>query len=63
MMHDIMIILVMTFPMFLFMIYPGIWLSNYVSENYKVNESQKRTIMVVTTFIGALILSSLLYYV
>ncbi len=62
-MHDIMIILVMTFPMFLFMIYPGIWLSNYVDENYKISEKQKRTIMVSTTFLSALTLSSLLYWV
>ncbi|NPA59232.1 MAG: hypothetical protein GXO30_02030 [Epsilonproteobacteria bacterium] len=62
-MHDIMIILVMTFPMFLFMIYPGIWLSNYVDENYKISEKQKRTIMVSATFLSALTLSSLLYWV
>jgi len=62
-MHDIIIILVMTFPMFLFMIYPGIWVSNYVDEKYEISESQKRTIMVSVTFFSALTLSSLLYWV
>ena len=62
-MHDIIIILVMTFPMFLFMIYPGILVSNYVDKKYKISESQKRTIMVSVTFFSALALSSLLYWV
>ena len=62
-MHDIIIILVMTFPMFLFMIYPGILLSNYIDNKYDISESQKRAIMVSTTFISAFTLSCLLYWV
>ncbi len=61
--HDIMIILVMTFPMFIFTIYPGIWLSDYLQEHHSIKESQKRSVMIVITFLGALLLSSLLYYV
>ena len=61
--HDVMIILVMTFPMFIFTIYPGIWLSDYLEEHHEIKESQKRSVMVSITFLGALILSSLLYYV
>lgn len=61
--HDILIILVMTFPMFIFTIYPGIWLSDYLEEHYRIKELQKRTVMVVITFLSALLLSSLLYYV
>jgi len=61
--HDIMIILVMTFPMFLFTIYPGIWLSDYLEQHHNIKESQKRFVMVSVTFLGALLLSSLLYYV
>jgi len=61
--HDIMIILVMTFPMFIFTIYPGIWLSDYLEEHYSIKESQKRAVMIAITFLGALLLSSLLYYV
>ncbi len=60
--HDILMILVFTFPMFLFTIYPGIVVSNYLSDNYNIAESQKRAVMVGVTFLGALILSSLLYF-
>jgi hypothetical protein len=61
--HDIVIILVLTFPMFLFTIYPGIVLSNYLEDKNLVSESQKRAVMVTVTFLGALILSTLLYYI
>ncbi|WP_457749430.1 hypothetical protein [Sulfurimonas sp.] len=61
--HDVMIILVMTFPMFLFTIYPGIWLSDYLAKHHEIKESQKRSVMVTVTFLSALLLSSLLYYV
>jgi hypothetical protein len=60
--HDIMIILVMTFPMFIFTVYPGIILSNYLEKKYSITESTKRTVMVSVTFLFALILSTLLYY-
>jgi len=62
-MHDIIIILVLTFPMFIFTVYPGIWLSDYAEAHYNINESKKRTIMVSVTFLGALLLSSLLYWI
>jgi hypothetical protein len=61
--HDIVIILVMTFPMYLFSIYPGIKASEYIDEKYSINESQKRGIMVGVTFLFALTLSTLLYYI
>jgi len=61
--HDILIILVLTFPMFIFTIYPGIVLSNYLDENYNISQTQKRAVMVSVTFLGALLLSVLLYYV
>ena len=60
--HDVMIILVMTFPMFIFTIYPGIWLSDYLEKHYAIEEPKKRFVMVSITFLGALILSSVLYY-
>ena len=61
--HDILMILVFTFPMFLFTIYPGIVLSDYLDKKYIITEAQKRTVMVSITFLGALVLSSLLYFV
>jgi hypothetical protein len=60
--HDIMIILVLTFPMFLFSIYPGIVVSDFLEKKYGIEESKKRTVMVAVTFLFALTLSSLLYY-
>ena len=61
--HDIVIILVMTFPMFLFSIYPGIVVSNFLEKKYGIEESKKRAVMVAVTFGFALTLSVLLYYV
>jgi hypothetical protein len=61
--HDLVIILVMTFPMFLFSIYPGIKASEYLQEKYNIDEAKKRTIMVSVTFLFALTLSSLLFYI
>jgi len=60
--HDIMMVLVMTFPMFLFSIYPGIVVSNFLEKRYGIEESKKRAVMVSVTFLFALTLSLLLYY-
>ncbi len=61
--QDIVIILVMTFPMFLFSIYPGIKVSEYLEKKYNIDESKKRAVMVSVTFLFALTLSLLLYYI
>ena len=61
--HDIIMILVMTFPMFIFTVYPAIVLSDYLEKHHQIHESQKRTVLVSVTFLGALILSALLYLV
>jgi hypothetical protein len=61
--HDIIMILVMTFPMFIFTVYPGILISDYLEKNYQIQENQKRFVMVGVTFIGALVLSALLYII
>ncbi|MEN4052209.1 MULTISPECIES: hypothetical protein [Sulfurimonas] len=61
--QDIVIILVMTFPMLLFSIYPGIKASEYLEKKYNIEESKKRAVMVSVTFLFALTLSLLLYYV
>ena len=62
-MNDFVMILVYTFPMFLFTVYPGIWLSDYLADNYNIQESQKRFVMVSVTFFSALFLATLLHYV
>ncbi|WP_345993085.1 hypothetical protein [Sulfurimonas sp. HSL-1716] len=61
--HDLVMILVMTFPMFIFTVFAGIKAANYLEEKHKITEKNKRTVMLSITFISALILSSLLYYV
>ncbi len=59
--HDIVIILVLTFPMFLFSIYPGIVLSNFLEKKFHIQEKQKRAVMIITAFMFSVTLSSLLY--
>ena len=61
--HDLVMILVMTFPMFIFTAYPGIALSDYLVKNHQINEGQKRAVMISVTFLGAFILSALLYLI
>ena len=60
---EIVTILVMTLPMILFGIYPGLKLADYLDEHYSIGEDKKRTVMIVTTIIFTLTLSSLLYYI
>lgn len=62
MMQDIVIILVMTLPMLLFSVYPGLKLGDYMEEKYDIEESTKRKVMVITTIVFTISLSSLLYY-
>ena len=62
-MNDLVMILVYTFPMFLFTIFPGIYLSDYLQKKYSIKESTKRAVMVSVTFIGAFILGALLQFV
>ena len=61
-MHDLVMILVMAFPMFLFSIYPGIKASEFAEKRYGISEGAKRGVMVGVTFVFALMLSTLLYY-
>ncbi|MCK4737418.1 MAG: hypothetical protein KAT10_02585 [Sulfurimonas sp.] len=63
MLHDIMIILVMTLPMLLFSVYPGLRLGDYLEEKYNLQETQKRKVVIVVTILFTLTLSSLLHYV
>ena len=60
--NDIMIILVMSLPMLLFSVYPGLKLGDYLEEKYNLQEKQKRKVVIVVTIIFTLTLSSLLHY-
>jgi len=62
MLQDIVIILVMTLPMLLFSVYPGLKLGDYLEEKYHIEENTKRKVVIITTILFTLTLSSLLYY-
>jgi hypothetical protein len=59
---DIVTILVMTLPMLIFSVYPGLKLGDYLEEKYNIEETTKRKVIIVSTMIFTLTLSSLLYY-
>ena len=61
--QEIITILVMTFPMLIFSIYPGIAVSDWIDKKYKITETQKRAILVSVTVVFTLTLSTLLYYI
>jgi len=62
-MQDIVIILAMSVPMLLFSVYPGLKLGDYFENKFKLNESQKRKVVILTTIIFTITLSSLLHYI
>lgn len=53
-------ILVFTFPMFIFAIAPALKLSDYLEEKYGISEKQKRIVMVGGTAVISLALSAFL---
>ncbi len=59
---DILTILVMTLPMLLFSVAPGLKLGEYLQKKYDIEEGTKRKVVISTTIIFTLTLSSLLYY-
>ena len=59
---DIVTILVMTLPMLIFSVYPGLKLGDYLESKYNIEEGTKRKVVIVTTMAFTLTLSSLLYY-
>ncbi len=61
-MQDLVTILVMTLPMLLFSVYPGLKLGDYLEKKYAIEESTKRKVIILTTIVFTLTLSSLLYY-
>jgi len=60
--HDVMMILVYIFPMFLFTIAPALKLGDYLEEKYGISETQKRTVMVAGTFVVSLALAIFLQF-
>lgn len=58
--HDLLMILVMSFPMFIFAIAPALKVSDYLEKRYAISETHKRTIMVSGTLVVSLALSAFL---
>ncbi len=61
-MHDFVLIMVMGFPMLIFTVFPALKLGDYLEERLGLDETKKRTVVVVTTIVVTLSLSSLFYY-
>ena len=59
---DFVMILVYTFPMFLFAIAPALKLGDYLEANYGLSEVNKRRIMIVGTLVVSLSLATFLQF-
>ena len=59
---DLVMILVYTFPMFLFAIAPALKLGDYLEEKYGISEKTKRTIMISGTIVVSLTLATFLQF-
>jgi|GEM_PF-420915 hypothetical protein len=59
---DLVMILVYTFPMFLFAIAPALKLGDYLEEKYGLSEQNKRVVMVTGTIVISLILATFLQF-
>lgn len=62
MLQDVVIVLVMTIPMFMFSVYPGIKAGEYLEKKYALQEGQKRAAIISVTFLFSLTLSLFLHY-
>ena len=51
--NDLIMILVMTFPMIIFAIFPGLKAADMMEEHFGISEGQKRAVMWFITFIVA----------
>lgn len=60
--NDLTILLVLTFPMFIFTIYPAVKLGDFMEEKYAISETQKRAIVLFVTFLGAFLLALFVKY-
>ena len=61
-MQDLVIVGVMSVPMLMFSVFPGIWLGDYLELKHQIEEKSKRSVVVVTTILFAFTLSSLLHF-
>lgn len=62
MFQDIVLVFVMTVPMLLFSVFPGIKLGDYLEEKYNIDERTKRIVVIVSTILFTLTLSLFLHF-
>lgn len=60
--QDLVIVGVMSVPMLMFSVFPGIWLGDYLERKHEIEEKNKRAVIVITTICFAFTLSSLLHF-
>ena len=60
--NDLTVLLVLTFPMFIFTIFPALKLGDFLEKKYSISEKQKRVVVALFTFIGAFALALFLKY-
>lgn len=58
--NDFLVILVLTFPMVIFTIFPGIMVANFLQKKYDISERNKGIAMWVFTFAVAGIFAAFL---
>lgn len=58
--NDLLVILVLTFPMIIFTIFPGIMVANFLQEKFGISEKSKGIAMWLFTFLVAIGFSSFL---
>lgn len=63
MLQDVVIICVMSVPMLLFSVFPGLKLADYLEVKYNIEEKHKRVVAITTTVLFTITLSSLLHYI
>ncbi len=60
--QDIIIICVMSVPMLMFSVFPGIWFGDYLERKHNIEEKQKRIVVITITILFTLTLSTLLHF-
>ncbi|MDX9813849.1 MAG: hypothetical protein WC144_04255 [Sulfurimonas sp.] len=61
-MLDIVIVLVMSVPMLLFAVYPGLKAGDFLEKKYNLDEDKKKIVTIVVTVVFAISLSLFLHF-
>ncbi len=60
--QDLVIVGVMSVPMLMFSVFPGIWLGDYLESKHQIEEQSKRAVVISTTVLFAFSLSSMIHF-